>query len=384
MSILIFGGDYKMNMKKRNLFMLTMVFIVGMFSFMKLATANHNFTFRTNALVTLQKTIDFEDLDYGNMSATAHNSYYGGVIVADGRITRTSTAKIDNNSLGMRIPVSTTDSPRVAIIQVSGYTKIVLDLKQSRTYTKISTGCSQLFVSSTNGQILRDIEIPTYGYHEITLTFFTETSIASTMDCGIDNIRFYGIGPAEGSPDSSSGSNTDVTSSMGETSLPSEGSTENQPITAEISMRNIANFLEDKNEHYPLSDEFIETYQQASGGYIDLAKRLGMIVDKSKHEPNQKWHFFDSWMYPSIEAGTLSWEDDAKNRVYTRLLCPELLLWIYEATEVPTTKIVNAKIAAEEGKVAGLHISTIAKNMRSCVPWEDIRYTLLNHMAANS
>lgn len=364
--------------------MLIIMFIVGMFGFMKITTDNHNFVFRANAEVTLQRTIDFEDLAAGNMSATAHNSYYGGVIVADGKISTTSTAKVDNNTLGMRLPASTTDSPRVAIIQVSGYTKIVLDLKQARTYTKISTGCSQLFVSSTNGQIMRDIEIPTHGYHEITLTFFTETSIANTMDCGIDNIRFYGVGPGEGNPDSSSGSNTDVTSSVGETSLPSEGSTENQPITAEISMRNIANFLEDKNEHYPLSDEFIETYQQTSGGYIDLARSLGMIVDKSRHEPNQKWHFFDSWMHPSIEAGTLSWQDDAKNRVYTRLLCPELLLWIYEATEVPTYKIVNAKEAAEEGKIAGTHISTIAKNMRTCVPWEDIKYTIDNYTTDNS
>jgi len=68
--------------------MLIIMFIVGMFGFMKITTDNHNFVFRANAEVTLQRTIDFEDLAAGNMSATAHNSYYGGVIVADGLLDR--------------------------------------------------------------------------------------------------------------------------------------------------------------------------------------------------------------------------------------------------------------------------------------------------------
>lgn len=85
-------------------------------------------------------------------------------------------------------------------------------------------------------------------------------------------------------------------------------------------------------------------------------------------------------MYPSIEQGSLSWSESAKSRVYTKLLCPELLLWIYEATEVPTEKIVEAKAVAEAGKEAGTHISTLAKNMRAVVPWEDIQVTLDNYL----
>ncbi|MCM1289573.1 MAG: hypothetical protein NC132_02840 [Corallococcus sp.] len=139
-----------------------------------------------------------------------------------------------------------------------------------------------------------------------------------------------------------------------------------------VTMQEIAAFLNGKNEHYPLSDEFIERYQQTSGGYIATAKTKGLVVDKTKHEPNQKWHFFDSWLYPSIDDGTITWDADAKKRVYTGLLCPELLLWIYEASGVDPVKVKAAKEVAEQGKSAGTNVSTTAKNMRACVPWEDI------------
>lgn len=148
-----------------------------------------------------------------------------------------------------------------------------------------------------------------------------------------------------------------------------------QEIT--ITIQDIADFLQDKKEHYPFSDEFIEKYQQTSGGYIELAQKLGMMVSKEMHEPNQKWHFFDSWLYPSIEEGSLSWDIDAKARVYNSLLCPELLLWIYEACGVSPIKVKAAKEAAEQGKVNKTNVSTIAKNMRACVPWSDIESNIL-------
>lgn len=144
-----------------------------------------------------------------------------------------------------------------------------------------------------------------------------------------------------------------------------------------ITMRDIADFLEGKKEHYPLSDEFIERYQQTSGGYIDNAKKAGLTVDKQQHEPNQKWHFFESWLYPTISEG-MSWDETAENRVYKKLLCPELLLWIYEACEVSPVKVKAAKEAAEEGKANGTHVSTIAKNMRDCVAWSDLEPAILD------
>lgn len=141
----------------------------------------------------------------------------------------------------------------------------------------------------------------------------------------------------------------------------------------DVTMLDFASFLIEKKEHYPLSDEFIEKYQQKSGGYIDYAKQTGHLVDKQKHEPNQKWHFFESWLLESFKAKTIKWEDSAKSRVYSKLLCPELLLWIYEASDVDPAKVKKAKDAAESGKSQGLATTTIAKNMRACVSWDDFK-----------
>lgn len=147
-----------------------------------------------------------------------------------------------------------------------------------------------------------------------------------------------------------------------------------------ITMRDIANFLLPKKEHYPFSDEFIEKYQQKSGGYIDNAKKAGLIVDKRLHEPNQKWHFFESWLYPTIEEG-MSWEESAQSRVYTKLLCPELLLWIYEACEVSPEKVRDAKLVAEAGKSAGTAVTSIASQMRKVVSWNDLTPAIYRFMS---
>ena len=133
-----------------------------------------------------------------------------------------------------------------------------------------------------------------------------------------------------------------------------------QADDATITMKDIELFLKDKKEHYPLSDEFIERYQQKDGGYIELAESLEMTVNKEMHEPNQKWHFFESW------------------RVYNNLLCPELLLWIYEASGVSPDKVKAAKEVAEQGRAAGTSVTSIASNMRKCVPWDDIANAILS------
>ncbi|MCI5745099.1 MAG: hypothetical protein MR270_02315, partial [Erysipelotrichaceae bacterium] len=332
--------------------------------------------------ITLLKVIDFEDIVKGNMSATAHNSYYDGLIVADGKVTQTSSAKIDDNTLGMRLAANTIDESRMLTINTIGYSKIILDIKQEKTYSKVNVNDEITLSALKNGEIIRDVEIITHDNPEIFLSFYSETSVDYKMDVGIDNIRFYGYG--ESNIDESSSSNEEISS---DSSSVIENSSEtiskdDTPciINGVITMKGIAIYLEDKEEHYPYSDEFIEQYQQSSGGYIDYAKKLGILVDKSKHSPNQKWHFFDSWLYPSIESGSLSWNESAKSRVYSKLLCPELLLWIYEACGVDETKVKQAMDVAIQGKIDGTSTTTIAKNMRSVVSWEDLEVNILNYI----
>ncbi len=142
--------------------------------------------------------------------------------------------------------------------------------------------------------------------------------------------------------------------------------------TETITVGQMADFLLTKKEHYPFSDQFMERYQQTSGGYLDNAKKAGIPVDRLQHSPNQKWHFFESWYYPSLSDGTLTRDEDAKSRIYTKLLCPELLLWIYEACGVSPVKVKKAMEAAEAGKSSGAAVTSIAKSMRACVVWEDL------------
>ena len=137
-------------------------------------------------------------------------------------------------------------------------------------------------------------------------------------------------------------------------------------------IQEFCDYLQDKKEHYPLSDEFIERYQQSSGGYIDYAKKCGIEVNKYNHSPNQKWHFFSSWIDQSLNDGSLTMSDDAYQRIYIGLKCPELLLWIYEAMGTDIVKVRKAKEVAETGKVNNTNVSTIAKNMRGEVSWEDL------------
>lgn len=147
-----------------------------------------------------------------------------------------------------------------------------------------------------------------------------------------------------------------------------------------ITMRDAYDFFITKDEHYPLSDEFIEKYQQKDGGYIDYAKELGLLVDKQQHAPNQKWHFFDSWLIRSIDDGSLTWEESAKPRIYTYLLCPELLLWIYEAAGVDPSKVYEAMLIGEQARKAGGSLNSWAAKMRAIVLWEDIQKPILEFL----
>ncbi|MBN3490393.1 hypothetical protein JV173_02575 [Acholeplasma equirhinis] len=287
-----------------------------------------------------------------------------GRVTGFGNVSTTAAGKIDNNTFYVRINSNYPD-PKVVTIDVTGFDKVLVDLKLG-TQSKTAWVIGDTTITGTS--LVRNFEIQTNGEKEITLTFVNKDPLTATnWDGGLDNIRFF-------KTTSIVQKEPPVVENPENPTNPSDG----QVIINDgfISMYEIAVFLQTKNEHYPISDMFIEDHQQASGGYIALAKSLGILVDKSQHSPNQKWHFFDSWMYPSIAAGTLSYTESAKTRVYSKLLSPELLLWIYEACDVPVIKIQNAYLIAVQGRIAGTSVSTIAKNMRNIVPWSDLEVSI--------
>ena len=182
----------------------------------------------------------------------------------------------------------------------------------------------------------------------------SDTSSDSSDDSSDDN-------SSDSSSDSSDGSSDD--SNPGD-----ENDKIDLPDDYVITMSDMERFLLTKDEQYPITNEYVELYQQASGGYIDNALKAGLVVDKAQHLPSQKWHYFQSWLYPTIEEGML-WDASASNRSYGKFSCPELLLWIIEATGVDSAKVTEAKNIAMEGKQNGTGVSTICASIRAAVPF---------------
>lgn len=150
-----------------------------------------------------------------------------------------------------------------------------------------------------------------------------------------------------------------------------------------ITMSDMERFLLTKDEQYPITNEYVELYQQASGGYIANALKAGLTVDKAQHLPSQKWHYFESWLYPTIEEGMM-WDASASDRSYGKFACPELLLWIIEAAGVDSEKVREAKDIAIAGKENGLRVSTICANIRAAVPFNTYLRPLIIEFLENN
>lgn len=110
-----------------------------------------------------------------------------------------------------------------------------------------------------------------------------------------------------------------------------------------ITLIDLIKFYCKKNEHYPISDEFIKKYQQKPTGksYIDFAHDTGHTVSAEQCEPNQKWHLFVAYISYKLEVDDLC----AKARMGP-LQCPELLLWMAEAAGIDDEIVTEAKEAA--------------------------------------
>jgi len=146
--------------------------------------------------------------------------------------------------------------------------------------------------------------------------------------------------------------------------------------TTSLTVLDVAKYLYRQKEHYPLSDEFMERYQQNSGGYLDYAKEINYQIDKYQFEPNQKFHFFTSWLDQCVMEDPSILQQDGKRRVYTNILCPELLLWTMEACNAPHEKLLAALKVAEDNKAKNANVRTAATAIKACVPWDDMEATI--------
>lgn len=140
--------------------------------------------------------------------------------------------------------------------------------------------------------------------------------------------------------------------------------------------------LADAKEHYQIVDSFVKDYRQSMknrNGYVYFAKINNRVIDKSIGEPNQKWHFFDSYL------GRAEYKDltDAK-LIYNRLKCPELLLWIAEAVGIE--KEIVKEAAKEAAKIIDAGSNGRARNRagdlirKKYFTWETIEKKMLEDL----
>ena len=135
--------------------------------------------------------------------------------------------------------------------------------------------------------------------------------------------------------------------------------------------------MKNAKEHYKFSTKFIQKHQQKRGGYIQYAKIVGHLVDKEQAEPNQRWHFFESYLMRNLAEGKICLNASAE-KIYNRLLCPELLLWIAEACGVEDGKVKDASKLAESIIDTNIKNSRndAGKQIRGIISWELIEESL--------
>ena len=99
-----------------------------------------------------------------------------------------------------------------------------------------------------------------------------------------------------------------------------------------MNIRQVKEFFKDKkNAPCPLTERLIKAgYQQTGGGYIDLAKKRGLVVDYTKAEPTQYWHLMEEYV-PSVP----------EDKIFSKsIVCGELIFWMAEVSKaVPKEKL---------------------------------------------
>ena len=99
-----------------------------------------------------------------------------------------------------------------------------------------------------------------------------------------------------------------------------------------MNVRQVKEFFVDKKDTpCPLTERLIKAgYQQTGGGYINLAKKHGLIVDYTKAEPTQYWHLIEEYC-PSVN----------KDKTFNKnIACGELIFWMAEVSKaVPNDKL---------------------------------------------
>ena len=83
-------------------------------------------------------------------------------------------------------------------------------------------------------------------------------------------------------------------------------------------------FIDKERVPCPLTEKLVKAgYQQVNGGYIDRAKREGILVDYKSNSPSQYWHLMT---YCDSREGSKPFSKS--------IVCGELIFWMAEVSGV--------------------------------------------------
>jgi hypothetical protein len=90
-------------------------------------------------------------------------------------------------------------------------------------------------------------------------------------------------------------------------------------------------FIDKENVPCPLTEKLTKSgYQQVSGGYIDRAKRKGVLVNYKTNSPSQYWHLMSYCNSRNV------------GKPFSKsIVCGELLLWMAEVSEAVEKNILE-------------------------------------------
>lgn len=132
-----------------------------------------------------------------------------------------------------------------------------------------------------------------------------------------------------------------------------------------MNIKELMDYLETCDATYPITNSFEQDgYKQKNGAYITKAKKM-------KAEPNQRWHYLVSYLPhfdPNLDVSVM----------YNRALCPEMFLYLLEASGIDKKLVLQASDIARKtidiygGK--GRNKATV--NMRHLIPYEIVEKSL--------
>lgn len=120
-----------------------------------------------------------------------------------------------------------------------------------------------------------------------------------------------------------------------------------------------------------IADEYVkEGYGQVRGGYFDVAYKNNIVILKETAEPSQKWHLIDSYYALKQKDGNFNMHTKAN---LSRIMCPQLMLWIAEIAGLNKELIKTAKeLAVTYEKEQGTKDSRRIKRdvLKHALRWE--------------